>query len=112
VTYTVYTTSFSPFGVGLYPVISAPAPAYSGGSSSRHQGGSILLQPGEVAPNSYATTAPTVAPTVAPTAAPTVVPAAPTKQPTTKQTQASPAPVAGLIAGLGIAALGLARMRK
>ncbi|HJJ35557.1 MAG TPA: hypothetical protein O0X27_00110, partial [Methanocorpusculum sp.] len=95
-------TSFSPF----VPISMTTIPYTP--SSSSHSGGSVILQPGQ--------TAPTLEPTVSPTAAPTSVPPASTRDPnqlpTAQSTQASPAPFAGILLGLGVAAALLTRLRR
>lgn len=104
VLYTVKTASFSPFGVGIYEETQAPpTPQQPSSSSSRSYGASVWLQEGQ--------TAPTAAPTTEPTAEPTqAVPTASPVKPV--QTSASPLPVAGVLAGLGAAALVFGLRRK
>ncbi|HJJ35542.1 MAG TPA: S8 family serine peptidase [Methanocorpusculum sp.] len=97
VTYTVYTTAFSPFGIGLYPVIPPEEPVYR--PSSGHSGATVILPE---------TAEPTVVPTTEPTLASTTVPIV---GPTTQPTQQSPAPFVGVLAGLGVATV-LLRLRK
>ena len=93
-------SGFSPF-----QIISAVSddPTYTP-ISSKHSGSTVILPDGVV---------PTTTPTVAPTAEPT--PATPsviaTEVQTTQPTQQSPAPVVGVLAGLGVAAV-LLRQRK
>ena len=100
VTYTVETNSFSTFGHGHYTPNTQPYTP----SSSKPTGSTIILQDGVVTP--------TVEPTVTPTEKTATSTIIATATPTTQPTQQSPAPVVGLIAGLGAAALVLARMRR
>ncbi|HJJ35988.1 MAG TPA: hypothetical protein O0X27_02300 [Methanocorpusculum sp.] len=91
----IYTDKFSFYAIGYSSTASA---VYT--PSSSHQTGYTVILPDSV----NTTQKPTQNPTPAATQAPT-------QMPTTQPTQKSPAPVIGLIAGLGIAAV-LLRLRR
>ena len=119
--YNSFNTSWTWFGMGYYDYwiwgsnylavkiekgTPEPEPSYTP-SSSKHSGSTVILP-------TDPTTTPTVAPTVVPTAEPTPATSTiiATATPTTQPTQQSPAPIAGILAGLGAATLFLKRMKK